>query len=82
VNSVILECPKCLNLFAVSMSRAKQVSEKLFGYRCRCGNVVEWDMDYMDPVNLWAQPHVADRIRQIESYRVQVEGLTYARWTR
>ncbi len=82
MNSVLLECPRCLTLFAVSMFKARRVGEKLYGYRCRCGNIVEWDMDYMDPVNFWAQPNIANRITKIEGYRVQVEGLTYTRETR
>ena len=78
MNSVILECPRCLNLFAISMFKARRIGDDLYGYTCRCGTTIEWDMDYMDPVNLWAQPHVANRIRKIEDYRVQVEGLTYS----
>lgn len=33
----------------------------------------------MDPVELWAQPNVANRMREIEGYAVRVEGLTYAK---
>ena len=29
----------------------------------------------MDPVELWAQPNVAYRMRKIEGYAVRVEGL-------
>ena len=77
-NSVILECPRCLSLFAISMFKARRIGETLYGYRCGCGNIIEWDMDYMDAVNVWAQPHIANRIRKIENYRIQVEGLTYS----
>ena len=31
----------------------------------------------MDWVEFRAQPHIANRMRQIENYRVGVEGLTY-----
>ncbi len=55
------------------------MGEKRRGVRCVCGNIIEWDMDYMDPVELWAQPNVANRIRKIDGYAVRVEGLTYVR---
>ena len=79
MNNVVLECPRCLNMFMTSTDRAIRVAEKLWGARCRCGNVVEFDVDYMDPVGLWAQPNVADRMKKIDSYAVRVEGLTYAK---
>jgi hypothetical protein len=80
-NNVILECPRCLTLFAISTVKAKQISEKLWGTRCKCGNIIEFDLDYMDPVQLWAQPQIANRIKEIENYRIGVEGLTYAKGT-
>ena len=78
MNNVILECPRCLNLFAASTERVKRMDEKLWGARCRCGNTIEFDLDYMDRVELVAQPHIANRIGNIENYRIQVDGLTYA----
>jgi len=78
-NSVILECPRCLNLFAVSMHAATRVGEKLFGSRCRCGYWVEWDTDYMEQVSVWAQPHIANRIVMIENYKLMVQGLAWAK---
>ena len=33
----------------------------------------------MDPVELWAQPNVANRIGKIDGYAMRVEGLTYAK---
>jgi hypothetical protein len=62
-----------------SAEKARRVAEKLWGTRCRCGNIVEFDFDYMDPVELWAQPNVADRMKKIDGYAVRVEGLTYAK---
>jgi hypothetical protein len=49
------------------------------GTRCRCGNIIEFDFDYLDPVELWAQPNVANRMREIDGYAVRVEGLTYSK---
>lgn len=66
-------------MFATSSFKALRVGEKLWGTRCRCGNIIEFDLEYMDRVQLKAQPHIADRIRKIENYRVQVEGLTYSK---
>ena len=82
MNDVILECPRCLTLFAASTRTSTQVAERLWGARCRCGNVVEFDLDYMDQVQLSAQPHVADRIRNIGNYRIGVEGFIYERTSR
>jgi hypothetical protein len=79
MNNVVLECPRCLNMFMASSERARRVAEKLWGTRCRCGNVVEFDFDYMDPVELWAQPNVADRMKKIDGYALRVEGLTYSK---
>jgi len=79
MNSVILECPRCLNMFMVSTMKAQRVGEKLWGTRCRCGNIIEFDFDYLDPMHLWAQPNVANRMRKIEGYEVRVEGLTYSK---
>ena len=79
MNSVILECPRCLNMFMASTLKSKRVGEKLWGTRCRCGNIVEFDFDYLDPVELWAQPNVANSMREIDGYAVRVEGLTYIR---
>ena len=77
INNVILECPRCLTLFAASTASAKRVGERLWSFTCRCGRSLDLDMEYMDRVELWAQPHVANRIEKIEGYRVNVEGLTY-----
>jgi hypothetical protein len=35
----------------------------------------------MDPVDLWAQPNVANRMRKIDGYEVRVEGLAYTKST-
>ena len=75
-NSVILECPRCLNLFAVSAQRATRIGDKLFGSRCRCGHWVEWDTDYMEQATLWAQPHIANGIQKIEDIACRWRGLT------
>jgi len=75
-NNVILECPRCLNMFMASTFRVLQVGQRTWGTRCRCGEIIEFSTDYMDSVQLWAQPNVANRIRKIEGYRVHVEGLT------
>ena len=79
MNNVVLECPRCLKMFMASTLKAIRVVEKLWGTRSRCGNVIEFDFDYMDPVELWAQPNVAYRMRKIEGYPVRVGGLTYAK---
>jgi len=79
MNSVILECPRCLNMFMASTLKSRRVGEKLWGTRCRCGNIIEFDLDYLDPLELWAQPNVANRMREIEGYAVRVEGLTYSK---
>jgi len=79
MNNVILECPRCLNMFMASTFRVIQVGERTWGTRCRCGNIIEFSFDYMDPVELWAQPNVANRIRKIDGYPVCVEGLTYSK---
>jgi hypothetical protein len=79
MNSVILECPRCLNMFMASTLKSRKVGEKLWGTRCRCGNIIEFDFDYLDPVELWAQPNVANRMREIDGYAVRVEGLTYSK---
>ena len=68
-------------MFTISTMKARQMDEKLWGTRCRCGNIIEFDMDYMDPVQLWTQPHIANRIRKIDNYRIEVEGLTYGKGT-
>ncbi|MDA4121825.1 MAG: hypothetical protein OK456_01440 [Thaumarchaeota archaeon] len=81
MNNVVLECPRCLNMFVVSTMKLRIVGEKLRSIRCRCGNIVHFDLDYMDPVQLWALPNVANRIRKIEGYALRVEGLTYSRMT-
>jgi hypothetical protein len=81
MNSVLLECPRCLTLFAVSLFKARRMGENLWGYTCRCGREIEWDMDYMDPMTFWAQPNIASRMRKIEGYQVRVEGLTYTKET-
>jgi uncharacterized C2H2 Zn-finger protein len=81
LNNIILECPRCLTLFATSTYKTRQIGEQLWGIRCKCGNIIEFDLDYMDRVDLRAQPHIANRIRKIENYRVQVEGLTYTKVT-
>ncbi|MDA4134317.1 MAG: hypothetical protein OK441_01960 [Thaumarchaeota archaeon] len=79
MNSVILECPRCQNMFMASTLKSRRVGEKLWGTRCKCGNIIEFDFDYLDPVELWAQPNVANRMREIDGYAVRVEGLTYAK---
>jgi hypothetical protein len=79
INHIVVECPRCLNMFLTSNAKARQVGEKQYGIRCRCGNIVEWDLDYLDPVDLWAEQNIANRMRKIESYAVRVEGLTYAK---
>ncbi len=80
-NNVVLECPRCLNMFATSMMKVRIIGETLRSTRCRCGNEVEFDLNYMDPVQLWAQPNVANRIRMIEGYIIRVQGLTYSKST-
>jgi hypothetical protein len=77
LNSLILECPSCLTLFAAPAYKTRQVGERLWATRCRCGRAVEFDIHEMDWVQFRAQPHIANRMRQIENYRVEVEGLTY-----
>jgi len=79
MNNIVLECPRCLNMFMASTMKARRVGEKLWSTRCRCGNFIEFDFEYMDSVELWAQPNVANRIRKIEGYPVRVEGLTYSK---
>ena len=79
MNNVVLECPRCLNMFMTSTLRSRRTGESLWGSRCRCGNIIEFSFDYMDPIELWAQPNVANRMRRIGEYQVRVEGLTYAR---
>ncbi len=79
MNNVILECPRCLNIFMASTLRVIQLSARIWGTRRRCGNIIELSFDYMDPVELRAQPNVADRIRKIGNYRMRVEGLTYSK---
>jgi uncharacterized C2H2 Zn-finger protein len=79
MNNVVLECPRCLNMFMASPEKSRRTGEKLWWTRCRCGNVIEFDFDYMDHVQLWAKPNVADRMRKIEGYPVRVDGLTYAK---
>ena len=48
MNNVILECPRCLNMFMASTLRVIQVGEKTWGTRCRCGEIIEFSTDYMD----------------------------------
>jgi uncharacterized C2H2 Zn-finger protein len=79
MNNVVLECPRCLNMFMASTQRVRRVGEKLWAAGCRCGNVVEFDLDYMDPVELWAQPNVASRMKKIDGYAVRVDGLVYSK---
>ncbi len=79
MNSVILECPRCLKMFMVSTSRAIQVGERTWGTRCKCGHIIEFSFDYMDPIEIWAQPTVANRMRKIEGHPVRVQGLTYTK---
>jgi hypothetical protein len=79
MNNVILECPRCLNMFMTSTLKARQVGERTWAARCRCRNFVEFSLDYMDPVNFWAQPNVANRMNKINDYEVRVEGLTYTK---
>ena len=79
MNNVVLECPRCLAMFMASTLKAPKVGERTWRARCRCGNVIEFCFDYMDPVELWMQPNIADRMWKIEGYVVRVEGLTYAR---
>jgi hypothetical protein len=66
-------------MFMASTLKSRKVGEKLWGTRCRCGNIIEFDFDYLDPVELWAQPNVANRMREIDGYAVRVEGLTYSK---
>ena len=79
MNNVVLECPRCLSMFMASTMKARQSGERRWGTRGRCGSVIEWNIDDMDPVELWAQPNLANRIRKIDGYAVRVEGLTYAK---
>jgi hypothetical protein len=79
MNNVVLERPRCLNMFMASTLKAIRFGEKLCGTRCRFGNVIEFDFDYTDSVKLWAQPNVAYRTRKIEGYAVRVERQTYAK---
>jgi hypothetical protein len=79
MNNVVLECPRCLSMFMASTMNARRLGERRWGTMCRCGNVIEWNIDDMDPVELWAQPNLANRIRKIDGYAVRVEGLTYAK---
>jgi hypothetical protein len=81
MNNVVIECPRCLNMFMASTVKARRVGEKLWATRCRCRNVVEFDFDYMEPVEIWVQPNVADRMRKIDGYAVRVEGLTFSKTT-
>jgi len=78
-NNVILECSRCLNMFMASTFKVIQIGERCWGTRCRCGNIVEFGLDDMEPLQLWAQPNVASRIRKIERYQVRVEGMTYSK---
>ena len=79
MNNVVLECPRCLNMFMVSTLKTSQLGERTWGTRCRCGNVIEFSFDYMDLVELWAQPNVASRLTKIDRYAVRVAGLTYSK---
>jgi hypothetical protein len=82
MNNVILERPRCLNMFMASAQKSIRLREKLWGTKCKCGNVIEFDFDYMDPVEFWAQPNVASRMKKIDGYPVRVEGLTYSKLQR
>jgi hypothetical protein len=79
-NHAILECPRCLNMFVASTFKTRRMSENVWATKCvRCSNIIEFCMDYMEPVELWAQPNVANRIRKIDRYQIRVEGLTYSK---
>jgi hypothetical protein len=79
MNNVVLECPRCLKMFMASTAKAKQLGESLWGVKCKRGNIIEFCVDYMDPVELWAQPNVASRMKKIEGYALRVEGLAYSK---
>lgn len=78
-NNVILECGRCLNMFMASTFKLIRIGEGTWGTKCRCGNTVEFTMDYMESIELWAQPNITNRIRKIDHYNVRVEGLTYSK---
>jgi hypothetical protein len=54
MNNVILEGPGCLNMCMASTFRVIQVGERTWGTRCRCGNIIEFSFDCLDPTELWA----------------------------
>ena len=64
MNNDVLECPRCLNMFMASTLKARQVGERTWGRRCRCRNIIEFSFDYIQPVELLAQPFVDNRIRE------------------
>lgn len=69
-------------MFMASSEECRRFGEKLWAASCRCGNLVEFDLDYMDAVEFWAQPNVASRMRKIDGYVVRVEGLVYSKGRR
>ncbi|MDA4122815.1 MAG: hypothetical protein OK456_06515 [Thaumarchaeota archaeon] len=78
-NNIVLECPWYLSLFMTTTAKGRQTGETSWSVRCKCGYGVAFDMNEMDPVQLWAQPQVASRIRKIHQYRLAVEGLASER---
>ena len=58
MNNVVIECPRCLNMFMASTVKARRVGEKLWATRCRCRNVVEFDFDeHYDLCANWQLSH-------------------------
>ena len=79
MNNVILECPRCLNMFMAYTFRVVKVGERTWGTKCRCGNIIEFSFDCMDPWSSWLGPKWPTGFRKINGYPVRVEGLTYSK---
>ena len=78
MGSVVLECPRCLTIFAVPSTKGVQVGERRWGIRCKCREIIEWDEGELVPVGMWAQPHVAERVKRLnDGVRDPTSGLVY-----